>query len=86
MKEEKKLMLQENESERGATMVEYALVVALIATVCIVGFSKLGGEVATQMSEATLVAGSATTVVSTASSVAADKLGALNTTIAAMGN
>lgn len=33
------------ESERGASMVEYALLVALIATVCIAAVGILGGKV-----------------------------------------
>lgn len=34
--------------ESGATMVEYALMVALIAVVCIAVVTLLGGEVATK--------------------------------------
>ncbi len=32
------------DSERGASLVEYALLVALIAVVCIVAIGFLGGE------------------------------------------
>lgn len=33
-----------SDSERGASLVEYALLVALIAVVCIVAIGFLGGE------------------------------------------
>lgn len=32
-----------NKSQRGASLVEYALLVSLIALVCIAGVSQLGG-------------------------------------------
>lgn len=32
------------ESERGASLVEYALLVALIAVICIVGITLIGRE------------------------------------------
>ncbi len=38
--------------ERGATMVEYALMIALIAVVALVVISVLGTEVSTTFSEA----------------------------------
>ena len=38
-------------SERGASLVEYALLVALIAVVCIVAISLLGGEASKKFSE-----------------------------------
>lgn len=48
------------EDERGASLVEYALLVALIAVVCIVAVTTLGGQVnnsfdtiTTELSEAT---------------------------------
>lgn len=37
-------------SERGASLVEYALLVALIAVVCIGGVTVLGGELDTRFS------------------------------------
>ena len=33
------------QSEKGATMVEYALVVALIAVVCIIAYTLLGTRI-----------------------------------------
>lgn len=39
------------ESERGASLVEYALLVALIAVVCIVAITLIGGEAATTFSK-----------------------------------
>ncbi len=38
--------------EAGATMVEYALMVALIALVCIVAVTSLGGNVRSEIGEA----------------------------------
>jgi pilus assembly protein Flp/PilA len=38
------------QSERGASLVEYALLVALIAVVCIAAVSFLGGEVEDEFS------------------------------------
>ena len=38
-------------SERGAAMVEYALLLALIAIIAIVALRTLGGTVSTQFSE-----------------------------------
>jgi len=38
-------------TERGASLVEYALLVALIAVVCIVAISILGGEAADKFSD-----------------------------------
>ena len=37
-------------SERGASMVEYALLVALIAVVCIAALTLLGGSASTKLS------------------------------------
>lgn len=37
-------------TERGASLVEYALLVALIAVVCIVAISILGGEASEKFS------------------------------------
>ncbi len=39
------------DSERGASLVEYALLVALIAVVCIAAITLLGREAATNFSE-----------------------------------
>lgn len=39
------------ESEGGATLVEYALLLGLIAVVCIVALQFLGGEAAERFSE-----------------------------------
>ncbi len=55
----------ENESERGATMVEYALVVALIATVCIVGFTQMGSSVNAIMGEGSDTVGEAAAITKT---------------------
>jgi pilus assembly protein Flp/PilA len=38
------------DNERGATLVEYALLVALIAVVCIVAVSLIGGNASTKFS------------------------------------
>ena len=38
-------------TERGASLVEYALLVALIAVVCIVAISFLGGEAKSKFSQ-----------------------------------
>jgi pilus assembly protein Flp/PilA len=38
------------DDERGASLVEYALLVALIAVVCIAAISLLGGSAATKFS------------------------------------
>ena len=40
----KAYMLAKTKTERGASLVEYALLVALIAVVCIVAVSTLGGK------------------------------------------
>ena len=37
-------------SERGASLVEYALIVALIAVVCIAAISLIGGRASTKFS------------------------------------
>ncbi|HEY9556009.1 MAG TPA: Flp family type IVb pilin [Acidimicrobiales bacterium] len=41
-----------SDSERGASLVEYALLVALIAVVAIVALNFLGGEAKSSLSEA----------------------------------
>ncbi len=38
-------------TERGAALVEYALLLALIAVVCIVALSTLGGKASTKFNE-----------------------------------
>jgi pilus assembly protein Flp/PilA len=38
--------------DRGATMVEYSLIVALIAIVCIAGVTALGGKINTKLNTA----------------------------------
>ena len=38
-------------TERGASLVEYALLVALIAVVCIVAISFVGGQASDKFSE-----------------------------------
>lgn len=42
--------LAERRSERGASLVEYGLLVALIALVCVVAVTYFGGETATSFS------------------------------------
>ena len=42
-----------NGEERGASMVEYGLLLALIAVVAIVAVKALGGSVSTKFSEVT---------------------------------
>lgn len=39
------------DSERGASLVEYALLVALIAVVCIIAITFLGGEASEKFSD-----------------------------------
>lgn len=39
------------DSERGASLVEYALLVALIAVVCIAAITVLGGSIGDRFSE-----------------------------------
>ncbi len=38
-------------SERGAALVEYALLLALVAVVCIVALSTLGGKASTKFND-----------------------------------
>jgi pilus assembly protein Flp/PilA len=38
--------------DEGATMVEYSLIVALIAIVCIAGVTALGGKINTKLNTA----------------------------------
>jgi len=40
-----------NDDDRGASLVEYALLVALIAIVCIAAITLLGGSAATKFSQ-----------------------------------
>jgi pilus assembly protein Flp/PilA len=40
-----------SDSERGASLVEYALLVALIAIVCIVAITALGGKASENFSK-----------------------------------
>jgi pilus assembly protein Flp/PilA len=44
-------MLARCKSERGASLVEYALLVALIAVVCIVAITFLGREASSNFSD-----------------------------------
>jgi pilus assembly protein Flp/PilA len=44
-------MLARCKSERGASLVEYALLVALIAVVCIVAITFLGNSASTKFSQ-----------------------------------
>jgi len=44
-------MTAQAKTERGASLVEYALLVALIAVVCIAGITFLGREAANNFSE-----------------------------------
>lgn len=44
-------MLARCKSERGASLVEYALLVALIAVVCIVAITILGGNARDKFSD-----------------------------------
>jgi len=44
-------------TERGASLVEYALLVALIAVVCIIAVSVLGGIASRKFSEVTSALG-----------------------------
>ena len=47
---EEQIVAQKEESEKGASLVEYALLVALIAIVCIAAVTALGGTVSRQFS------------------------------------
>jgi pilus assembly protein Flp/PilA len=44
-------LLNGRDDERGATLVEYALLVALIAVVCIVAVSLIGGNASNKFSQ-----------------------------------
>jgi len=46
-----KTRLNIDEDERGASLVEYALLVALIAVVCIAAVTLLGNNASTKLSE-----------------------------------
>jgi Flp pilus assembly pilin Flp len=45
----KKDSIKEQENEKGASLVEYALLVALIAIVCIVAVRTLGTSISSQL-------------------------------------
>jgi pilus assembly protein Flp/PilA len=47
------LEMKFNRDERGASMVEYGLLLALIAVIAIVAVKALGGSVSTKFSEVT---------------------------------
>jgi pilus assembly protein Flp/PilA len=44
-------LLRADSDERGASLVEYALLIALIAVVCIVAVSLLGGNASNKFSQ-----------------------------------
>lgn len=46
----KKLMSRLHHDQEGATVIEYALIAALVAVVAIAGFKVLGTNVASKMS------------------------------------
>lgn len=48
----KKRSVEEQKNEKGASLVEYALLVALIAIVCIVAVRALGGSISAQFTRA----------------------------------
>jgi pilus assembly protein Flp/PilA len=50
---EEQVVPEQDEKERGASLVEYALLVALIAIVCIVALRALGSQVSRQFSNVT---------------------------------
>lgn len=54
---EKEVIKSEDQQEEGATLVEYALLVALIAVVCIAAITSLGGAVQKQFSDITTAIG-----------------------------
>ena len=47
---DEQIVAQKEESEKGASLVEYALLVALIAIVCIAAITALGGSISKQFS------------------------------------
>lgn len=51
MKKIQELLAKLRRDEKGATVIEYALIAALIAVVAIVGFRTLGTSVSTTLSE-----------------------------------
>ena len=51
MEQIKTEILEKNEDERGASMLEYALLAALIAVVCIVAVTTIGKEASTAFSK-----------------------------------
>ena len=51
MEQIKTEILEKNEDERGASMLEYALLAALIAVVCIVAVTQIGQEASTAFSK-----------------------------------
>jgi pilus assembly protein Flp/PilA len=44
-------LLRGDSNERGASLVEYALLIALIAIVCVVAVSLLGGNASNKFSQ-----------------------------------
>jgi pilus assembly protein Flp/PilA len=44
-------------SDRGASLIEYALLIALIATVCVAALTALGGTTSDSFSEVTSLLG-----------------------------
>ncbi len=50
MKKLQELMAKLRRDEKGATVIEYALIAALIAVVAIAGFSLLGKKVSSTLS------------------------------------
>lgn len=49
MKKIQELLAKLRRDEKGATVIEYALIAALIAVVAIVGFKALGEQVSTTL-------------------------------------
>lgn len=49
---EEMILPKQEENEKGASLVEYALLVALIAIVCIVAVRALGGSISAQFNNA----------------------------------
>lgn len=53
MKKLQELMAKLRRDEKGATVIEYALIAALISVAAIVAFSALGNKVSTTMNNIT---------------------------------